>query len=134
MCLDWLEEESIVTSKINLHPNKTFSQSSLRGFLTYKTQLLLYIQIGGPYKFFLLFNERKCQSLFTGISKGQFFSELIFGVFKSPKKPTKFLTDFCPICFSCHSHSDLGNVYLLVLSKASILIIERDKVKSIENI
>ena len=28
--------------------------------------------------------------------KGQLISEWNFGVFKSPKKPTKFLTDFCP--------------------------------------
>ena len=28
--------------------------------------------------------------------KGQLISELIFCVFKSPQKPTKFLTDFCP--------------------------------------
>ena len=31
-----------------------------------------------------------------GITKGQLISEWNFGVFKSPKKPTKFLTDFCP--------------------------------------
>ena len=31
------------------------------------------------------------------IFKGQLISEWIFGVFKSPKKPTKFLTNFCPI-------------------------------------
>ena len=29
-------------------------------------------------------------------TKGQLISEWNFGVFKSPKKPTKFLTDFCP--------------------------------------
>ena len=28
--------------------------------------------------------------------KGQLISEWNFGIFKSPKKPTKFLTDFCP--------------------------------------
>ena len=28
--------------------------------------------------------------------KGQLISELIFGAFKSPKKPTKLLTYFCP--------------------------------------
>ena len=28
--------------------------------------------------------------------KGQLISDWIFGVFKSPKKSTKFLTDFCP--------------------------------------
>ena len=30
-------------------------------------------------------------------SKGQLISEWIFGVFKSSKKPTTFLTDFCPM-------------------------------------
>ena len=30
------------------------------------------------------------------LAKGQIISELNFGVFKSPKKPTKFLIDFCP--------------------------------------
>ena len=30
-------------------------------------------------------------------TKGQLISEWSFGVFKSPKKPTKFLTDFCPM-------------------------------------
>ena len=29
-------------------------------------------------------------------SKGHLISEWNFGVFKSPQKPTKFLTDFCP--------------------------------------
>ena len=29
-------------------------------------------------------------------NKGQLISELNFGVFKTPEKPTKFLTDFCP--------------------------------------
>ena len=29
-------------------------------------------------------------------TKGQLISEWIFSIFKSPKKPTKFLTDFCP--------------------------------------
>ena len=29
--------------------------------------------------------------------KGQLISEWIFGVFKSPKKPTKFYQDFCPM-------------------------------------
>ena len=28
--------------------------------------------------------------------KGQFISERNFGAFKSPKKPIKFLKDFCP--------------------------------------
>ena len=32
--------------------------------------------------------------------KGQLISEWIFGVFKSSKKPTKFLTDFCPSSYS----------------------------------
>ena len=31
-----------------------------------------------------------------GLLKGQLISVWIFGVFKSPQKPTKFLTDFCP--------------------------------------
>ena len=31
----------------------------------------------------------------SGFSKGQLISERFFGVFKSTKKPTKFLTDFC---------------------------------------
>ena len=35
--------------------------------------------------------------LLSWITKGQLISEWIFGVFKSPKKPTKFLTDFCPM-------------------------------------
>ena len=30
-------------------------------------------------------------------TKGQLISEWSFGVFKSPKKPTKFLSDFCPM-------------------------------------
>ena len=30
-------------------------------------------------------------------TKGQLISEWICGVFKSPKKPTKFLSDFCPM-------------------------------------
>ena len=30
-------------------------------------------------------------------TKGQLISKWNFGVFKSPKKPTKFLTDFCPL-------------------------------------
>ena len=30
------------------------------------------------------------------LTKGQLISERNFGVFKSPKNPTKFLTDFCP--------------------------------------
>ena len=30
-------------------------------------------------------------------TKGQLISELNVGVFKFPKKPTKFYTDFCPM-------------------------------------
>ena len=33
----------------------------------------------------------------TGFTKGQLISERNFGVFKVPKQPTKFLTDFCPV-------------------------------------
>ena len=29
-------------------------------------------------------------------TKGQLISKCLFGVFKSPKKPTKFYQDFCP--------------------------------------
>ena len=50
------------------------------------------------------------------LHKGQLISEWNFGAFKSPKKPTKFLADFCPSlvemksskpgnfgwCFSCY--------------------------------
>jgi hypothetical protein len=39
--------------------------------------------------------EISLQSLMA-FTKGQLISEWNFGVFKSPKKPTKFLTDFCP--------------------------------------
>ena len=40
-------------------------------------------------------------------AKGQLISEWNFGVFKSAKKPTKFLTDFCPSFIGQKSVKDL---------------------------
>ena len=37
-----------------------------------------------------------CNLQVLGRPKGQLVSEWNFRVFKSPRKPTKFLTDFCP--------------------------------------
>ena len=33
---------------------------------------------------------------YSFIYKGQLISKCLFGVFKSPKKTTKFIKDFCP--------------------------------------
>ena len=63
--------------------------------------------------FFKVFNRQKFgdgQKLISttwwncfwrGILKGQFISEWNFGVLKSPKKATKFLTNFCPSFIVC---------------------------------
>ena len=58
----------------------------------------------------------------TVSAKGQLISEWNFGVFKSPKKSTKFLTDFCPSFILCHKKSvnRIGQT-LLTLSKAQNL-------------
>ncbi len=51
-----------------------------------------------PYKIqrILLIMRILCKRKYSTRTKGQLISEWNFGVFKSPKKPTKFLTDFCP--------------------------------------
>ena len=41
------------------------------------------------------------------VYKGQIISEWNFGVFKSPKKPTKDLTDFCPMNLGQKSATNL---------------------------
>ena len=40
---------------------------------------------------------REKQNFSPRATKGQLISEWSFGVFKFPKKPTKFLSDFCPM-------------------------------------
>ena len=51
-------------------------------------------------------------------AKGQLISEWNFGVFKSPKKPSKFLTDFCP---SFIGQKSLKNLRLTDLYSSQIL-------------
>ena len=48
---------------------------------------------------FVAFRMKNVQYLgdYEANTKGQLISEWNFGVFKSPKKPNKFLTDFCPM-------------------------------------
>ena len=43
-----------------------------------------------------LFNLKSAKSIWISQTKGQLISEAIFLGFKSPKKQTKFLKDFCP--------------------------------------
>ena len=40
---------------------------------------------------------------YLDLFKGQLISEWNFGVFKSPKKPTKFETNFCPMAYEARA-------------------------------